>query len=142
MRPSRRTFLVAALAAFVLATCSDTERTSSTRASAARVARASTRALLAATARAADVPGAVAAIEHATEVRDLVPLDARFVPRRLPVPHVAPGRAGSFTFDGARRGWFLRLPEQQQKLTSVAYADGRIFLGGGFSSTRFYGVDA
>src|SRR4030042_1694230 len=40
-----------------------------------------------------------------------------------------------------RRGWRLRLPESRP-LATPAYAEGMIFVGGGFGSYEFYALDA
>ena len=39
-----------------------------------------------------------------------------------------------FTFDGFHRGWLARLPHGRQRLLTPVYGDGRVYLGGGFSS--------
>jgi len=68
-------------------------------------------------------------------------LGQRMQVRPLPHPTPEPGANAKFNFDGGKRGWITALPEREL-LTSPAYADGRIFLGGGFSSHQFYALAA
>ncbi|UJR84311.1 PQQ-binding-like beta-propeller repeat protein [Sandaracinus amylolyticus] len=90
-----------------------------------------------------DLDGAAARPPEPTIPADTTPLAARFTPRPLAMPRVRSGRSARFTFDGQRRGWFARLPEatRENPLTPV-YAQGRVMLGGGFSSHTFYAFDA
>ncbi len=89
------------------------------------------------------VPGAASPVAEAELPDDVSPLGSRFAPRRLPIPRVQPGRAASFRVDGERRGWLARLPEHaRMHLLTPVYGGGRVYLGGGFSSTRFYALDA
>ncbi len=59
----------------------------------------------------------------------------------LRVPHPPRGATARFNFDGGKRGWVTAMPNDQL-LTSPAYHDGRVYLGGGFASHRFYALDA
>lgn len=68
-------------------------------------------------------------------------LGSRLQLRSLPVPRPARGASSRFNFDDGRRGWITALPSAQL-LTSPAYGQGKIFLGGGFASTRFFAFDA
>jgi Ca-activated chloride channel family protein len=55
-----------------------------------------------------------------------------------------PGRdleAASFSTPDGKSGWVLRLPGSQP-LATPAYADGMLFLGGGYGSHAFYAVDS
>ncbi|MBI2898374.1 MAG: PQQ-binding-like beta-propeller repeat protein [Deltaproteobacteria bacterium] len=68
-------------------------------------------------------------------------LGDRVAPRRLPRPHPARGTSLRFSFDGGKRGWVAALP-LPELLASPAFAAGRIFLGGGFSSRSFFAFSA
>ncbi|MBA2538342.1 MAG: PQQ-like beta-propeller repeat protein [Deltaproteobacteria bacterium] len=60
----------------------------------------------------------------------------------LPVPKS--GEAQTFKFgkgEYEREAWVAKLPENGQ-LVSVAYANGKIFVGGGFDSSAMYALDA
>ncbi|MDQ3036841.1 MAG: PQQ-binding-like beta-propeller repeat protein, partial [Myxococcota bacterium] len=89
-----------------------------------------------------DLPGAAARPPEPEIPADTTPLSARFAPRPLPIPRVSGGRSGRFTFDGHRRGWFARLPESRQNPLTPVYAQGRVMVGGGFTSHTFYAFDA
>lgn len=68
----------------------------------------------------------------------------RIVPVKLPpMDKVKEGQAASFRFgrENQHTGWVAQLPERGQ-LVSVAYADGKIFVGGGFGSSSMYALDA
>ena len=91
---------------------------------------------------AADVPGAAQQVAEAPPPEDDEPLASRYEPRTLPIPHVRAGRSASFRVDGERRGWFARLPDGPQGLLTPAFAKGHLFLGGGFTSSRFFGINA
>ncbi|MEO0324389.1 MAG: VIT domain-containing protein [Myxococcota bacterium] len=89
-------------------------------------------------------PAAAGLLEDALRGVDTEPgedLGTRMEVRALRIPR--PGRGGTqrFTFDGDKRGWIASLPSAQL-LTSPAYADGKVFLGGGFASHRFFAFDA
>ncbi len=88
-----------------------------------------------------DVPGAAPHVPTATVPTDMEPLGVRYAPRALPIPHVTAGRTASFTFDGDKPGWFARLPDGAQRLLTPPTA-GRVYVGGGFSSTSVYALDA
>jgi len=68
-------------------------------------------------------------------------LGSRLSVRALRRPTPPRGATAKFDFDGGRRGWVTALPSEQL-LTSPAYAGGKIFLGGGFASHRFFAFDA
>jgi len=68
-------------------------------------------------------------------------LGSRMTARTLRVPHPPRGATAQFNFDGGKRGWVTALPNDQL-LTSPAYQDGRVYLGGGFASHRFYALNA
>lgn len=68
-------------------------------------------------------------------------LGARMQIRRIPVPHPPRGASARFNFGEGRRGWVTALP-RAELLTSPAFHEGRVFLGGGFASHRFYAFDA
>ena len=59
------------------------------------------------------------------------------------VPRSSPGKPQSFVVghEGEHRGWVATLPERET-LASVAYGDGKLFVGGGFGSTSMYALDA
>lgn len=85
--------------------------------------------------------GAATAAPEAEVPADTLALASRLTPRPLPAPSARPGMTEAFTFDGYRRGWVARLPAAHALLTP-AYADGKIYLGGGFSSSAFFAYDA
>lgn len=85
--------------------------------------------------------GAAEAAPESQVPADVLALASRLSPRALPAPAARPGMTESFTFDGYRRGWLARLPAAHALLTP-AYADGKIYLGGGFSSSAFFAYDA
>ncbi len=68
-------------------------------------------------------------------------LAARMSRRRLPIPTPPRGATSRFNFDGGRRGFVTALPNAEV-LTSPAYGEGKIFLGGGFASHHFFAFDA
>ncbi len=47
----------------------------------------------------------------------------------------------SFKLEGEREGWVVRLPGNRP-IATPAYADGRLFVGGGYGSHEFYALDA
>src|SRR5687767_7162899 len=67
-------------------------------------------------------------------------LGTRVEVRSLPVPEIRRGST-TFTFDDGRQGWVAALPERNL-LVTPAYADGKVFVGGGFASTNMYAFDA
>lgn len=91
----------------------------------------------------ADLAGAAARPPEPEIPEDTTALASRFVPRELPLPRVRGGRSARFVFDGSRRGWLARLPEyaRENPLTPI-YADGRVMVGGGFTSHTVYAFDA
>ncbi|MEM1414284.1 MAG: VIT domain-containing protein [Myxococcota bacterium] len=68
-------------------------------------------------------------------------LGTRMQVRPLRIPRPGRGATRRFAFDGDKRGWITALPSAQM-LTTPAYADGKVFLGGGFASHRFFAFDA
>ncbi|MCB9595406.1 MAG: PQQ-binding-like beta-propeller repeat protein [Sandaracinaceae bacterium] len=66
---------------------------------------------------------------------------ARMQVRRVRVPHPPRGASAQFNFGQGRRGWVTAMP-RAELLTSPAFHDGRVFLGGGFASHRFYAFNA
>jgi len=89
-------------------------------------------AALRSTALAGTVPGAAADDEG---------LGARYAVRPLRLPATAPGATATFDYEGGKRGWVTALP-RQEVLTTPAYGHGRVFVGGGFASRRFFAFDA
>ncbi len=87
------------------------------------------------------VEGAASPRPEAPIPENIVSLSTRMRPRELPIPVTRTGMTERFTFDGDRRGWFARVPGTQALLTP-AYADGKVFLGGGFGSSQFYAYNA
>jgi len=76
------------------------------------------------------------------------PVDAKLVERITPVKlpnmdKVKEGQAASFRFgrENEHTGWVAQLPERSQ-LVTVAYAGGKIFVGGGFGSSSMYALNA
>jgi Ca-activated chloride channel family protein len=67
-------------------------------------------------------------------------LAARMQVRSIRMPHPPRGATARFDFEG-KRGWITAM-NGEQLLTSPAFADGKVFLGGGFSSHQFYAFDA
>ena len=93
------------------------------------------------------VPGAAAPTNERPVPRDIVALSARLTPRPVPIPPTAAGMTERFTFHAASgnafsRGWFARVPGSSQPLLTPAYADGKVYLGGGFSSHQMFAYDA
>jgi Ca-activated chloride channel family protein len=68
-------------------------------------------------------------------------LGSRMQLRKILIPSPPRGANSRFNFDDGRRGWITALPSSQL-LTSPAFGDGKIFLGGGFSSQSFFAFDA
>ncbi|MEZ4339512.1 MAG: PQQ-binding-like beta-propeller repeat protein [Sandaracinaceae bacterium] len=87
------------------------------------------------------VQGAASPRPEAPIPENIVSLSTRMRPRELPIPVTRTGMTERFTFDGDRRGWFARVPGTHALLTP-AYADGKVFLGGGFGSSQFYAYNA
>ncbi len=75
-----------------------------------------------------------------TSEQEEVHLSARMRVTRLPLPATPPGATARFTHRG-RPGFVTALPTEEL-LTSPAFANGKIFLGGGFSSHTFFALDA
>ena len=73
---------------------------------------------------------------------DTVPLASRMAPRRLHIPATRVGATERFTFDGFQRGWFARTPGGQQALLTPVYGEGKVYVGGGFSSHQLFAYDA
>ncbi|MBX3248876.1 MAG: PQQ-binding-like beta-propeller repeat protein [Myxococcales bacterium] len=68
-------------------------------------------------------------------------LGSRLPIRPLALPKPGRGASARFSFEDGKRGWIAALPTREL-LTSPAYGDGRVFLGGGFASHRFFAFDA
>ncbi len=68
-------------------------------------------------------------------------LGERLVPVKLPVPKGNQPAAFRFGRENEHEAWLVTLPEEGQ-LVSVAYGKGKIFVGGGFSSSSMYALDA
>ena len=85
-------------------------------------------------------PGANKAADSTTKVR-VQQIDLRTaVNVNLPSP-VQDLEAASFGTPDGRTGWVLRLPGGRP-IATPAYADGMLFVGGGYGSHEFYAVDA
>jgi len=87
------------------------------------------------------VQGAADPVPERPVPADIVALSARMQPRPLPIPVTRAGMTHRFNFGDDQRGWFARVPGGQGLLTP-AYAEGKIFLGGGFGSSQFYAYNA
>ncbi len=68
-------------------------------------------------------------------------LGTRVQVRRLEIPRVRSGATASFEMPDGASGWAARLPGRHALLTP-AYGGGRVYVGGGFSSTTVYALDA
>jgi Ca-activated chloride channel family protein len=69
-------------------------------------------------------------------------LGERMLPVKLPaVTSEKTAVAFRFGRENEHQAWLAQLPEHVQ-LVSVAYGDGKIFVGGGFSSNTMYALDA
>lgn len=68
-------------------------------------------------------------------------LGARMQVRRIRMPHPPRGASARFNFGEGRRGWITAMP-RAELLTSPAFHEGKVFLGGGFASHRFYAFNA
>ncbi len=90
----------------------------------------------------ADLQGAAAAPDEAEIPDEITDLGSRVAPRRLHIPTTRGGKTEHFTFDGHRRGWFARLPTGRQSLLTPVYGDGKVYVGGGFSSHQLFAYDA
>lgn len=75
------------------------------------------------------------------ETADGADLGTRMQVRQIRMPHPPRGASARFNFGRGRRGWVTALP-RAELLTSPAFHDGKVFLGGGFASHRFYAFDA
>jgi len=81
------------------------------------------------------------ALPPAPVVRDPADLGARVETRAVAVPDVPRGTSTAFRFDGDRRGWVAAVPVESV-LPSVAWARGKVVVGGGFTSQQVYAFDA
>ena len=90
----------------------------------------------------ADLAGAAAQPPEPTVPEDTVALASRMAPRHLDIPSTRTGQTNRFVFDGFHRGWFARTPNGQQQLLTPIYGQGKVFVGGGFSSNSVYAYDA
>ncbi len=61
--------------------------------------------------------------------------------RALPIPRVRRGANASFEMPEGGRGWITSLPNRQVLLTP-AFGHDRVYVGGGFSSTTMFALDA
>lgn len=68
-------------------------------------------------------------------------LGSRMQVRKLAIPSPPRGSTSRFNFAGHRRGWVTALPAGEL-LPTAAFADGRVFLSGGFASRQFFAFDA
>ncbi len=68
-------------------------------------------------------------------------LGSRLAVRTLRIPRPERGGTQRFNFEGGKRGWITALP-RAEILASPAYSDGKVFLGGGFASHRFFAFNA
>lgn len=57
------------------------------------------------------------------------------------LPEAQDLKTASFTTPDGKTGWVLRLPGRRP-IATPAYADGMLFVGGGYGSHEFYSVDA
>lgn len=89
----------------------------------------------------ADLRGAAERPPEPEIPADTVALGSRMAPRRLHIPATHNGTS-HFTFDGFHRGWFARLPHGRQRLLTPIYGEGKVYVGGGFSSNSVYAYDA
>ena len=90
----------------------------------------------------AELAGAAAMPPEPEVPRDTTALASRFTPKPLGLPRVRAGQSARFTFDGQRPGWFARTPDGSQSLLTPIYGEGRVYLGGGFTSHALYAYDA
>ncbi len=68
-------------------------------------------------------------------------LGSRMQVREIRVPSPPRGATSRFNFDGGKRGWVTALPSEQL-LATPAFTGGKVYLGGGFASHRFFAFDA
>src|SRR5215472_17910602 len=61
--------------------------------------------------------------------------------RTVNLPDVQDLKMAAFTTSDGKTGWVLRLPGRRP-IATPAYADGMLFVGGGYGSHEFYAVDA
>jgi len=81
------------------------------------------------------------ALEGVVEPGEDASFGARMQLRSIRMPHPPRGASARFNFGQGRRGWVTAMP-RAELLTSPAFHDGKVFLGGGFASHRFYAFDA
>ncbi|MCB9597223.1 MAG: PQQ-binding-like beta-propeller repeat protein [Sandaracinaceae bacterium] len=86
----------------------------------------------------ADLTGAAEAPPEPEIPADTVALASRMAPRRLDIPRTRRGHTERFVFDGFHRGWFARTPAGPQSLLTPIYGDGKVYVGGGFSSSQVF----
>ncbi|MFT5352825.1 MAG: Ca-activated chloride channel family protein [Polyangiales bacterium] len=89
-----------------------------------------------------DLAGAAPALPEAEVPDDITNLTARMTPRVLSIPPTNRGTTSKFTFDGHRRGWFARTPGGRQALLTPVYGEGKVYVGGGFSSHQLFAYSA
>ena len=80
------------------------------------------------------------ALEGVVESSD-ANLGSRMQLRKLRIPRPPRGGNARFNTGEGRRGWITAMPTDQL-LTSPAFGHGKIFLGGGFASRRFFAFNA
>jgi len=75
------------------------------------------------------------------EERPTEALGSRLAVRPLEIPRPGRGSTRRFAFEDGKRGWITALPSSDL-LTTPTYGDGKLFVGGGFASHRFFAFDA
>ncbi len=90
----------------------------------------------------ADLAGAAVQPSEPEPPDDPMVLASRMAPRHLNIPRTSRGQSERFVFDGFHRGWFARPPSGSQALLTPIYGDGKIYVGGGFSSHQLFAYDA
>lgn len=88
-----------------------------------------------------DATGRPNAADITEATGDTRALGSRMQIRPIRVPSVPRGASSQFSFGDGQRGWVTALP-RGDLLTTPAYRDGKIFLGGGFASHRFFAFNA
>lgn len=88
----------------------------------------------------ADLAGASERPPEPEIPEDTIALASRMAPRRLNIPRTRRGRTERFVFDGFHRGWFART--SGQRLLTPVYGEGKVYVGGGFSSHQLFAYDA
>jgi Ca-activated chloride channel family protein len=68
-------------------------------------------------------------------------LSSRMQVRKLRIPRPPRGGNARFNVQDGRRGWITAMPTDQL-LTTPAFGNGKIYLGGGFASQQFFAFNA